>query len=107
MRLRPVEVFWADLTELSSVRFRFSCIELGALTSQRAIGLVVGGDVPRVLLLGFWGNPVGFVVGIGPETFPGVELVDEFDAVWAGADGATLGGGGGFGAVLELSDVSG
>lgn len=54
------------------------------LTSQRASGLDVGGDVPGVLLLlllGFWGSPLGLVVGIGPEAFPGVELVDEFDAV--------------------------
>ena len=90
--------------------FGFPVLNSVVLTSQRASGLDVGGDVPGVLLLlllGFWGSPLGLVVGIGPEAFPGVELVDEFDAVWGGADGATLGGGGGFDAVLELSDVSG
>jgi hypothetical protein len=108
--LGSVEVLWADLTDLPRVRFRFSCIELGILTSQRAIGLVVGGVVGGVVpgvLLGFGGSPDGFVVGIGPETFPAVEFVDGFDDVLAGADGATLGGGGGFDVVLELSDVNG
>jgi len=112
MRLGPVKVLWADLTDLLRVRFRFSCIELGALTSQRAIGLAVGGIAGGVVpgvAPGFWGSPVGFVVGIGPETFPAVEFVDGFDGVLAGADGATLGGGGGggFDVVLELSDANG
>ena len=102
MGLGPVEVLWANLAGLSKMSFWSSSIELRALTSQRAIGLVVGGLVPGVLP-GFWGSPVGFVVGIGPEAFPDVELVDEFDAVWAGTDGATLGGGGGFDVALELS----
>jgi len=103
MGLGPVEVLWANLTELSKMSFPSSCIELWGLTSQRAIGLVVGGVVPGVLP-GFWGSPVGFVVGSGPEAFPDVEFVDEFDAVWGGADGATLGGGGGFDVALGLSD---
>jgi hypothetical protein len=68
--------------------------------------LVVGGVVPGVLL-GFGGSPVGFVVGIGPETFPDVEFVDGFNGVLVGADGATLGGGGGgFDVVLELSNAN-
>jgi hypothetical protein len=76
------------------------------LTSQSAIGLIVGGLVPRVLVV-FWARLFGFPDGFGPGTFPGVELADELDAVWAGADGATLGGGGGFGVAFGVRDVNG